>query len=488
MCRPASSRRRRKRPSRSFPDFSLGITQAKVSVVLLALFLVLFETQITKVRAFLSPGKPHRRKKLVIGESRNDDVAFAVDNSVSFADAAISKTKTDTLPPPPNPYNDPTFQSMRKSLPVKLQYWIRDSGLLRWIADNAIWLEIPKLLRTHPKALGTFLQLSGSDGTIPGYLLDQLLPTTKIPSNNRPYKFSRLLYGSQYSRQTIDLIQRRESVTGNQTNQLVVFVHGGAWGSGHPAMYRLVATPFLEQGYDVAILGYPTYPTADVARQIECIKQALEYMTTTTHGVESGSSLLDQYTSISVVGHSSGAHIALSALLDAKWQDELKAKNPTASIAHFVGLAGVYDIPSHYLFERARGVERLSPLAPACGGSLQSWRRFSPSRQLGGGVGAVDLVSDALSESVDFTTWPDSILLVHGTLDSTVPYTSSEKMAKALTSNKVVKYSHRKESNNMKLMILPSVGHSDMILHFFFGGATSDFVLDWLRQGTFLAQ
>jgi acetyl esterase/lipase len=59
-------------------------------------------------------------------------------------------------------------------------------------------------------------------------------------------------------------------------NKLVAFVHGGAWGSGFPAMYRLVAKPFLNKGMTVAILGYRTYPTTDVKGQVDDLEQALE--------------------------------------------------------------------------------------------------------------------------------------------------------------------------------------------------------------------
>jgi hypothetical protein len=31
-----------------------------------------------------------------------------------------------------------------------------------------------------------------------------------------------------------------------EQQSLFIFVHGGAWGSGFPTMYRLMSVPFLE--------------------------------------------------------------------------------------------------------------------------------------------------------------------------------------------------------------------------------------------------
>ena len=45
---------------------------------------------------------------------------------------------------------------------------------------------------------------------------------------------------------------------------MIFFVHGGAWGSGQPWFYRLIAIPFLELGFAVAIIGYRVYPLCGV--------------------------------------------------------------------------------------------------------------------------------------------------------------------------------------------------------------------------------
>lgn len=55
---------------------------------------------------------------------------------------------------------------------------------------------------------------------------------------------------------------RRVTVRGT-----VFFVHGGAWGSGMPWMYRLVAPTFLRLNFAVVIVGYRYGLYISVARR-----------------------------------------------------------------------------------------------------------------------------------------------------------------------------------------------------------------------------
>lgn len=116
------------------------------------------------------------------------------------------------------------------------------------------------------------------------------------------------------------------------SNETIVFVHGGAWGSGYPGMYT----------------------------------------GSTDH----------KYT---LKAHSSGAHICSLAMT--------LGILPGSSVDRFISLAGIFDIPEHYRFEIARDVSRFSPMVPACAGVvgatsgddnhqgatvLAKWRNSSP--------------------------------------------------------------------------------------------------------------
>ena len=117
----------------------------------------------------------------------------------------------------------------RNVLKSKLLNKVRDSGTFRSIVDALVTLSTPSLAITHPSALVQFVQL-GSNTSM-----------------------TELRYG-RHPMQVIHLYKTTKTTSSNK--KLIFFVHGGAWGSGLPWMYRLVASSFLEEGMNVAIIGY----------------------------------------------------------------------------------------------------------------------------------------------------------------------------------------------------------------------------------------
>lgn len=117
-----------------------------------------------------------------------------------------------------------------------------------------------------------------------------------------------------------------------------------------------------------------------------------------------------------LIGHSSGAHICAHLLLQA----QASGTSPGGAlpvIDGFVGLAGVYDIGAHFMFEAGRGVEWVSSMHRAMNGRAcfqqhsPTWmvRRRGRDRDAGGGE------RRALPR----------IHLFHGAGDATVPPSSS---------------------------------------------------------------
>jgi acetyl esterase/lipase len=58
---------------------------------------------------------------------------------------------------------------------------------------------------------------------------------------------------------------RKGNRTGVPLSSVLVFVHGGAWGSGSKFMYRLIGHRFDALGFVAVVVGYRKYPygTAD---------------------------------------------------------------------------------------------------------------------------------------------------------------------------------------------------------------------------------
>lgn len=168
---------------------------------------------------------------------------------------------------PPDPLlnaNDDSFRRFRTTVPLPFQYFLRDSGLLRFLVNSLVLLAIPSLLQNYPTAWNDLQTLLSRKNT----------------------SFQRVQYGTHRS-QIMDMIRTQQS------QKWIAFVHGGAWGSGFPLLYRLVANV----GFNVAIIGYRTYPDTNVDGQIQDVAQATERLRQQEEG----------YIDMTLIGHSSGA-------------------------------------------------------------------------------------------------------------------------------------------------------------------------------------
>lgn len=178
-------------------------------------------------------------------------------------------------------------------------------------------------------------------------------------------------------------------------SKILVFVHGGAWGSGEPWMYSLCSYNLATCiGCDNAIIiKYPLYPESNLLGQVECIHNAICFI----------SSLYPTATLI-LSGHSSGANLCALAVVS--------RSSPVAAMVLF---NGVYDINKHYLWEKSRGVHLISPMGAAAAGVFDA---CSPTV----------LLANSRNLLYSFPT----TLLVHHVDDVTVPFTSSTSFAHEL--------------------------------------------------------
>lgn len=360
---------------------------------------------------------------------------YATPEDTYICDEIIENDRLNEPPDPLRNTKDDFFRQVRNTVPLPLQYFLRDSGLLRLIVDSLVFLGVPSLLHVYPTAWNDFQTLSGRSSNT---------------CSDDAILFRNVKYG-KYRQQRIEIMQTKRQI---ESSKWIVFVHGGAWGSGFPLLYRLVANSFLSEGFHVAIVGYRTYPDTIVNGQIDDIVQAIEFLR--EEDEEEASIIMD----ITLMGHSSGAHIGMLGILQNKIQ----------GIRRFVGISGVYDIPQHYQFESKRGVERISPLAPVCGGILSQWKRNSPSRW--------HSFSTLEGNPVSLGATLPQTLLMHGEIDSTVPYTSSMNLFQSLK----IAPQNAEDSSQLDFKILKGVEHSETILHLMFGGETREILLQWIQK------
>ena len=241
-------------------------------------------------------------------------------------------------------------------------------------------------------------------------------------------------------------------------------------------MYRLLALSFLNVGMAVAIVGYRTYPDADVSEQTKDLSLALDVLKSTKPFLFYAPSA--KYSGACIMGHSSGAHIALMLIYH-------QIKVDSTPFHSFVGISGPYCINSHFEYEAFRGVEQISPMKvsvfffictfltscntkAACGHTPHNFLLNSPHVQ----------IYHYLSEHPDRISHIPRLLFVHGIMDATVPFATAADAAKLLRSCGV---------KNVQELYLSKVNHTDAIVQFMIGGKTCDRVIHWLQNDDFLS-
>lgn len=305
---------------------------------------------------------------------------------------------------------------LHKSIPLSMQRGFRDKGLLRFVADQSISLV----------ALAAF----------PLYYSFLSLGLKQTTHNYGA--------GSKQKLHIIDLPSMEESPSlslgSGKHSRSLIFVHGGAWGSGQPWMYRLSAVTIATcvQCDEVILVEYPTYPDASIQQQVQCLVSAVQYSKSVSNSKE-----------FILCGHSSGANISLLALFRSL-DHRLKLTD------YVILLSGVYDIGKHYYWEKERGLHVISPMSAAATMAESTFANSSPLQ-------VIDTYPD---HSVDrkthsqnrknknytnspirmmikgeekkdngglpFEQWFPPSLILHGIEDKTVPVSSSVDMASAL--------------------------------------------------------
>ncbi len=151
-----------------------------------------------------------------------------------------------------------------------------------------------------------------------------------------------LAYGSE-PRQKLDIYQsiqddsrsRRPNCAADGSAPVVVFFHGGGWTSDSKDEYRFVGATLATKGWLAVVPSYRVYPKVRFPVFVDDAARAVAWVQ--AHAAEYGG----DPTRIFVMGHSSGAHLALLIALDKSY---LAAYGASANdIAGVIGLSGPYD-------------------------------------------------------------------------------------------------------------------------------------------------
>lgn len=136
-------------------------------------------------------------------------------------------------------------------------------------------------------------------------------------------------------RQQLDVYQPSDPVFSAKARPVVVFFYGGAWQEGSRSDYLFVAEALTQRGYVVVVPDYRVYPEVIYPEFLHDGAAAVAWAATN----------IDRFggdrSSIFLMGHSAGAHIAAMLALDNTFLDAQKV--PRTSVKGLIGLAGPYD-------------------------------------------------------------------------------------------------------------------------------------------------
>ena len=115
----------------------------------------------------------------------------------------------------------------------------------------------------------------------------------------------------------------------------IIYIHGGGWNSGTPAMFTFIGQYFALAGYHCILPGYRKTPQYRYPAQIEDVcagcRKGMEYLE--EQGANGSRTV--------VVGSSAGAHLGALLCYDAELQRRFGID--PERLAGFAGLGGVYD-------------------------------------------------------------------------------------------------------------------------------------------------
>lgn len=176
---------------------------------------------------------------------------------------------------------------------------------------------------------------------------------------------------------------------------VVVFIHGGSWVRGDKRSYAFVGRALARDGWAAAVINYRLSPEVAYPAFVEDAALACRWLSRELGTVN-----------IVVMGHSAGGHTAAALALDPQYQLNLP-------LAGMIGLAGGYDV------------------------------RMSPTLKL-----------PSILSLVQRPKLP--LLLLHGKLDPTVPFSQSVQLAELV----------RKQGGRSELELYPYFEHMAILLPF----------------------
>ena len=117
---------------------------------------------------------------------------------------------------------------------------------------------------------------------------------------------------------------------------LLVYFHGGYWQRGDKSIYSFIARPFVEQGVDVAIVGYPLCPQVSLTSLVNSVRQSLLFLFNHAQGLNIN------HDRFNLCGNSAGGQLV--AMMMATAWPELDPQVPNDLIKFAAPISALYQL------------------------------------------------------------------------------------------------------------------------------------------------
>ena len=123
---------------------------------------------------------------------------------------------------------------------------------------------------------------------------------------------------------------------GDSNAPLLVFIHGGYWQRGDKSGFSFIAEPFVENGVDVALIGYSLCPHTDLGSIAGQIRKAIIWLWRNAEQLGISSDR------INICGHSAGGQ--LTAMMLATQWNAIASEAPTDLVKTGIPISGLYQL------------------------------------------------------------------------------------------------------------------------------------------------
>jgi acetyl esterase/lipase len=192
----------------------------------------------------------------------------------------------------------------------------------------------------------------------------------------------------------------------------VIFIHGGAWKGGYRQMYHYYCTKFADHGYVAATISYRLTSDAPFPAAVEDVKCAVRWLRANAEKRSVDPNRL------AVAGGSAGGHLSLLVAYSPE-NSELQGKGGHGDVSNnvqaVVNLYGPTDLTTKFARDKGDVV------------------RFLGDKTFDQAPEVYQLASPIAHVSKD----DPPTLILHGSIDSTVPIDQAELLAESLKKNGV---------------------------------------------------